>query len=168
MRTSASSGNTLHLESGSKVFVQSGQDTAQLRAALENKKLTIVEARIDATVFVLENPLDPGMRILWRSVLVGAYLASPSVFTIGSGIAMKFHPALKTKRQIWISPGFTARHPVATEILTETIRNHKKKTWTVIPGGVENCHAAYAAARAQGRAAEVVGLIDNSEKADLG
>ena len=91
------------------------------------------EHRFDADIFVVDKPTDPGVRTLWAAVLRGGRITVPSFLVEQQrGASIKYYPALKSKRQLWISGEFAAQHDVLTRVIRSCIETYPDCKWKLI------------------------------------
>ena len=149
---------------GLKIYIQKELKEPRFVKALEEKGCVPVETRMQADAFVVESPTQPGDRILWRAVLVGAYVASKSAILHGHGVALQYLPALRTRRQIWISPAYRAAFPAVAGIIESSITDFPRSAWKVIKGDFGAFLAAHQRAYRGGRRMEVLALVTSAEQ----
>ena len=148
---------------GRAVYVQAEVRSTALSRFLDSNGLKIVDRRVEATVFVVQSPMSPGERILWRAVLVGGYLLTPDALMEGRGVAISWKSVLHMKRQVWLSPVFQHKNPVIAEIIKSTIAQAPRCKWHLLRGDVVAFRAAAGHSRSKGRRTETFGIIDKSE-----
>jgi hypothetical protein len=66
----------------------------------------------EAQCFVAEDPTPQmlDVEIRWAAVLLGGLVCTPSVLSSGQGAAIMFKAALRSNREVWVSPAFSAKH----------------------------------------------------------
>ena len=115
-----------------------------------------------ASVFIVHDPAmaTPSSAIVWAAVLRGAFLMTTSVLQADGGsnaIVVKYRAALLTRRKIFISLGFRARHTRVYDTITACMQHMRGQQWIEL-GDM----AAYTAEA--GRNASVVALVTTADK----
>ena len=96
---------------GEKCYLQSDiNDHQKVKADLAERGCTEVGSRAEATVIIADDPSDLGSRSLWTAVVKGLCVASPTFIKSGKGPMIKYKPANRTRRTIYMTPSFTAKH----------------------------------------------------------
>ena len=92
---------------------------SQVKSILRNRQMTRVLDRTTAEIFIVQNVHQPGQRIAWCSILSGSTLCTSEFLRSSghAGIAVSYRRAVATRRQIWCSPDFIAKHASVYEIL---------------------------------------------------
>jgi hypothetical protein len=135
-------------------------DDDKATLALNSLGMQIAPDRASADVFLVSDPAVVSKRSLWAAVLKGGYVSTIEGL-YGKGAAVKYEPALTSKRHIWFSPGFCAKHPMVVEITGQLLRAVAKAKWKIIElehvaGFVERCK----------RDRHLLGLVEQAEKQD--
>lgn len=105
------------------VFVEPGCDIGDEQAfkrALRTHSLQRVHDRLHAHVFVVANLGALGQRVRWCCMLGGGLICDVKCIVAGghSGASIGLKAATLSKRQIWCSPEFVAKHPEVHKIIT--------------------------------------------------
>lgn len=74
-------------------------------------------------VMIVQDPANLGYRCQWAAALRGAYVATAETMLRDRGAAVKFKPALRVNRKIFISRTFQLRHPAVSKVIMDTIRD---------------------------------------------
>ena len=119
---------------GKYVFVEKEICDADLRATLASKGMMRSGVRVGSDAFIVPNPADPGMRVMWAAVLTGASIMNRDAVQ-GKGYLMQFKPALVTKRDIWVSTSFRAHRPTVFEIVRSCAEQTSGSKWYVHDDG---------------------------------
>ena len=120
--------------------------------------------RIDADIFVNEDPTKPGDRTLWAAVLRGGRIATPQfLLNEQRGGSIKYKPALESRRKLWISDGFAARHDVIAQIIRSCITSYTGCKVALIETESHFLNLKCAASRSN-RPNSVLGLVTGREK----
>ena len=109
--------------SGKRVWMPDDILTSMHRA-LVTYNLRPTSDRCAADVFVVGDPLSPGERVQWLSLLAGRPVVAKVVLESGStknGVVVWPEPVLKNK-QVHLTPKFRARHPELTDVVESCAR----------------------------------------------
>ena len=93
-----------------------------------------------ANVFVATNPWSPSsVAVQWVAVLIGAWVVEPAVFqgAEAAGAAVKYKPALRTSRQLWVDRAIIQSHPEVWRAILKAMRAEKSAVvlaLTALPG----------------------------------
>jgi hypothetical protein len=101
---------------GKSVFVESGGDDDIMRKEIHDLGMTLVPERSHADVMLVADPAVMSKRSLWAAVLKGMHVSTLTGLR-GRGAAVKYEPALTSKRHVWFSPAFRAKHPTVVQML---------------------------------------------------
>ena len=114
---------------GLRCFVAPGISGVDMGPSMSKHGLVPEEHRVDADLFVVLNPSDPGQRIRWVAALKGARVAHPRYVISGGrrGACVKYHAAVETKRSLWISEDFRAKHATLADIVDACCAGSKWK-----------------------------------------
>ena len=118
--------------SGTKIYVNSGIDVGnqqQWRRLLRDRRAQQVQDRLEADLYIVEDVSQPGQRILWCCFLAGrAVCTLDYVKTAGErGTILKYKAATESKRQVWASDAFKAKHVEIFAILNALARRDASK-----------------------------------------
>ena len=144
--------------------MQADARSESLRQSLQLKGLRVVDRRAGASIFVVQSPVSPGDRVLWRAILVGGYLVTQEVILNGKGVAMSWCKLIHSKRHLWLSKAFQRKHPASAEVIKITLAETLGKKWQLIQGGDAVFRATSGRSRSKGRRFETIGIVDKSEK----
>jgi len=150
-----------------KLFVENGCDVGNevdFKRILRTHGLTRVHDRIAAEVFLVSDIHNPGQRICWCALLSGCMLCTLSYLKAGghSGTSMAFHAALTTKRHVWCSDAFIAKHPEVHKILVAKMHSPGSR-WNMIESK-EAILKLGASRGTAGRGWEVVTFVTHKEQ----
>ena len=98
----------------------------------------LVQQRTLAQCIVVNDPANPGSRSLWAACLLGQSIISCRMFLTGNGPAVQMCAALKTPRQLFVSPGCRTAHPRVSELLTKVV-GRPWAAWTMLPAPRPGC-----------------------------
>ena len=122
-------------------------------------------------VFLTADPGNPSNRMLWGAVLRGGLIATPRrlLGCSDSGPCIGYKAALKTKRQVWLSSEFNARHPALATIIQDAVfharQQNQQVKWKFLSSEVEFLAKKQNVIN-KGRAAEVLGIGVKNDKKD--
>jgi len=86
-----------------------------------------------ATVFIAANPWAPVEHVItWIAVLKGAWILTPTSFMRKSETALKFNPAVMTKRKVWVSDAVRVAHPEIWRAMLEVLDAYAGNKWTLL------------------------------------
>ena len=88
--------------------------------------------RHEATVFLHENPAQPGQRPDTVAMLVGGIIATPGLILRGHWPVIAFVPALNTARAVFISEGYKREHSDMCELIAATAAAYSGTKWRFI------------------------------------
>ena len=129
--------------------------------ALARNRLRRVAQRVDARVFVVGDPAEPGNRVKLCAALVGGLIVTSRCFLGGAGSGIKYNAALTTRRSLYISEGIRNSYPVNVNIIFAVMRAFDGCRWTLL-----DTHAAFLRARGRkGSPSQTLGLMLACEKA---
>lgn len=125
---------------------------------------SILERPEACSFFIASNPWEPlEQNVSITAILGGGWILTPGVYLLEAlGPALKFKPALGTRRHVWASEKFKTEHPDAWLCILETADKHAGSKWKFALTGDEWAEAKHRATRA-GRASEVLALIAEDE-----
>ena len=146
------------------VFVEPGAaDDDDAKAAIQTLRMTVASDRIHADVMLVVDLEDMSKRSLWAAVLKGMYVTTLAGLR-GRGAAVKYEAALASKRHVWISPAFRAKHPMVVNMLgvfLQGVPNVKIK-WKC-----KDCDDVQDFTRKIARDRDLIGLVEKSDKQDV-
>ena len=70
-----------------------------------------------AQVFVVADIADVGNRVKLAATLLGGYVVIPVTLTHGQGPGIKYHSSLASRRKVWLSDRFVAKHTAIASII---------------------------------------------------
>ena len=92
-----------------------------------------VHDRHRARVFIVENIDHFGQHTKWAAVLNGGWIATVDyILNGGSGAALKYKRALSSKRAVWCSPAFKARHAEVHKVIASSMLASTSHKWSWI------------------------------------
>jgi hypothetical protein len=144
-----------------KVFLDARLDKDVNRDACKNAGMKQVLDKNKANMFVVPAFNNMGQRILWNCILRGCVVMDTNYIKSSgnSGTIVVFHAAVETRKQLWMSPRWCARHPTLVEIIETAVRS-RVSTWTMLAGNMTDF------AKATKTRGTVVGLVTPSDKAE--
>ena len=114
-----------------------------------------------ATVFVAQKPWEPkNSHLSWDAALLGAWITSPAALRSESAPSLKLSPALRTRRHIWMSAGFSDEYPHLARLIAECAAQSGFKAWKFLESS-----ASFATLRSRKKDVEVVALVSTTERA---
>ena len=93
----------------------------------------------------------------------GSYLVTSTTLQDMRGAQLKYQSALNSKRQIWLSDEFQAKHSAIAAIIKECIAASKSKKMSLIETEAAFLHSK-AVANRQKEPRQVLGLVTRKEK----
>ena len=116
---------------GSKTFVA---DAAWI-ALLPSWSLPRTLHVWDASVHIVADPAALQTKSLhcWAAVLRGCPLLTPGVLSgTHPQVSIKYHPALTTKRTLFISAGFRTTHRGVYDVVVHCVESLQSNAWTIV------------------------------------
>ena len=92
---------------------------------------SITSNRLQATIYVTDDPSNPGGRIKWAAALAGRLVMSPEAICTKVGVCLGYVAAVKVRRQIYFGDAFREAFPK----LVKTVLALQKRVatkWTVV------------------------------------
>ena len=120
-------------------------------------------SRVGADVIIVDDLSNPGERAEWAATLQGSYLVTSTTLQDMRGAQLKYQSALNSKRQIWLSDEFQAKHSAIAAIIKECIAASKSKKMSLIETEAAFLHSK-AVANRQKEPRQVLGLVTRKEK----
>ena len=99
---------------GKSVFIEDCNEEAQKE--IYGLGMTITRERRNADVMLVTDPTSMSKRSTWAAILKGIHVSTVSGLR-GRGPAIKYEPALASKRHVWLSPSFRAKHPTLVDMM---------------------------------------------------
>jgi len=114
------------------------------------------------------DPVNVSERVKWAVVLRGGYVVSAKLLLHGrGGGSVAYRAALKSKRKVWLSDSFIAKHEGVANVIRSALHHAKdqrrKPAWSIIASEAE-FKAAKDKAVATKRPLSVLGVVTKSEK----
>lgn len=120
----------------------------------------------DSDCFIVSDPTPKKLPVetRWAACLLGGYVVVPQVLT-GSpgGAAVKFKAALLTKRDIWISPAFAAKHTDINTVILACVDHFAGCKWKLVAAANAADYASVVAQAAVSRRSRFIGLVVKTE-----
>jgi len=104
---------------GQACFLLPGVDASKLQATLKSIKCRVATDRLQAQLFIADDPVHIGCRAQWVAVMQGAYVVTGQALQNGQGAVLKYKAARNVKRSVFMTDQFKARHPEVTKILKQ-------------------------------------------------
>lgn len=107
---------------------------ASVRDIARRHRMTIVTDRLTATLFLVADPAALGPLTALSVALRGGRVAELGFLLRGGrGASIVHKPALHMKRAVWVSPAFSASHPVFSDLVRNAVAGfgHACK-WTLL------------------------------------
>ena len=148
---------------GKKVFVCHECKSDSLYACLVDMEVTTCPTEADVIVVTSVLPKSMKKKVLWGAMLVGAYLVTPTFFTLGSCKAgvVKYNGAVRFWRRVMVSERFRELRPALTELLAAACTRPDSK-WKIIVS-MEEFNRVCTKARRQRKGGQVMVLRSDGE-----
>ena len=121
---------------GKLFFAEPAVVSAPLVAALQTEPLNLCRTNDHklADIFVVNDIEKKGQRVQWCAALSGAIVSTPLYLLSNctKGFALKFKPALSTRRSICVTEQFRDLHPVLASIIDHKVLMTLSK-WQTLP-----------------------------------
>lgn len=153
---------------GATVFISESVLSANrgsLSLALRGHEADRVTHEALGNIFVVPDVTRLTEAVSIAACLKGAWVISPEVFCLAPGPALKFKPALATRRFIWASDGFKEEHPEAWGMLRRVSTPAiGRAQWVFLDSGADWA-ASKARAIRSNNASKVLALLSSQEAA---
>ena len=117
-----------------------------------------VDLRREATLFVVDDIVKPGNRILWVAGLTGGCITRPD-----RDQWLVYKRALGWQRFVWLSPGFKRASPASAHIIQSLVRHASvPRRWRLLAD-----HAEVQRLCGTKPGCQMLGLVLPSERGDL-
>ena len=113
------------------IWIAESVDGVELRARITELGAHVEHDRLKATVFIVENPSDPGMRVAWVSAMTGSLVTTANRIIKNEGPMIQYQAAINTPRSIYVSTTFANHHPEIWKVLEASPRMPTSK-WKVM------------------------------------
>ena len=152
------------------ISVVPGPDDGYRRVALRQQLLAKGLVRTDdltlARCFVVVDPTVLTVQTRWVASLVGGYVVTPAVLQAGArGAAVKYNVALKSNREVWVSPGVAAKHPWLPPLLRACVASVSTPKWRFVVAADADEFARVKAGTAAYRRPRFIGMVRQREAA---
>ena len=104
------------------IWIAESVDGVELRARITELGAHVEHDRLKATVFIVENPSDPGMRVAWVSAMTGSLVTTANRIIKNEGPMIQYQAAINTPRSIYVSTTFANHHPEIWKVLEASPR----------------------------------------------
>lgn len=101
------------------------------QAAMIRSEARVVGSLYDANFAISANPFSPSDEVLLNAVLTGGWIMTPACF-VGSGAAIKYHPALSTVRMVWVSQNAQDQYPSLWRCILEGMNRVADHKWRLL------------------------------------
>lgn len=114
------------------------QQSPEFQHQLRALEAVAVDSRLNAQVIVVDDPVQLGLRTSWISSLLGQTVVSRAMFLNGVGSAVRFQPAIRTARKIYMTAEFVSRHGTVVRILQACSRSSGSQ-WRLLDSRHRQC-----------------------------
>jgi hypothetical protein len=146
---------------GQHVFIPDTLRTPEMQRRAHDLHWTFASREWDARLFISACPLSPGPLVNWAVVLSGGWILNvPAALGCQRGaFLVKFRPALKTRRKVWVTEAFKLESPSRWDLIQHMLGGG---LWKLLHS-LEEFAAAKDRAVATRNAATVVALASAEE-----